>query len=363
MTKPDAIYFDTNILYKFYPKFDSFELKRLVSLCNTLNISLFITEIVLRELSNLCHEDLNKTTKTTEYNINFLQALGIQPLYTENDLLKIHEFDVQSFLIKKLESLNIIVVPISDIPLQKLIHMSIEHIAPFEKKDKGFKDALIMFGVLNHSQKAGFKIVLLVTKDKIFLDKNIEKIASEYKCQLLIDNKILETIDRLNQTLQRDFREYMAGKQSEIMKFLETQLPAIKAYMEKAGFAEEFFRKSKKFPLNASLIKIIDMDVSGIKKVIYVGEKGTNNKKKIEIIFIVDTVFRLLVKIIHFGRIFGPYHYLESSGWDASKDRESEARIEQIEIRIGADISASVQFEEPDKYSYLEIKEQTPYFI
>lgn len=72
---------------------------------------------------------------------------------------------------KKLASLGIGILPLAKVDPQLLLGMSIETIPPFEDShEKGFRDSLIMFSVLEAIKGQPEKNALLVTNDKLLTE-------------------------------------------------------------------------------------------------------------------------------------------------------------------------------------------------
>src|SRR5258708_681993 len=81
---------------------------------------------------------------------------------------------------KKLASLEIGILPLAKCDLENLLHMSIGNVPPFEDSDeKGFRDSLIMFSILEAVKGHPERNPLVVCEDKL-LRKGIVTKQAEY---------------------------------------------------------------------------------------------------------------------------------------------------------------------------------------
>lgn len=360
--KPNAILLDTNILYRFVPYFSGFELKKILTLCSTLDIKIYTTELVIKELQHLCKKDIEQRTNAILGNVKCLKGYGMLTNENATNLLKEPKMELIDLLKNKIQELSITILSTPELSLQKLIDRAVSHIAPFEPGDKGLKDTVILLTFLKHLASSNMKSAYLLTTDKVFQDEGIKKLAYEYNIELSVFLDMTNAIDKLSQSLEREVKEYFAERESKIKEFLETQFPTILKYIKSSGFSEHFFRKSEHYPLNASLIKINDIQIERITRVYISDESKINDKAKIEVMFTVETTFLLLMKVFDFGKLFRPYYYLKNSVQDILK--EDEEKNKEIPIKIGANISAILLYDENKKeYSDLQITEQTAYFM
>ena len=88
-----------------------------------------------------------------------LNAIEARLIALEKNLTTVFE--------EKLASLGIIVLPLAKRDLEELLHMSIENLPPFEEThEKGFRDSLIMFSILETIKNHPERNALVVCADK-----------------------------------------------------------------------------------------------------------------------------------------------------------------------------------------------------
>jgi len=362
IVKPNAILLDTNIFYRFVPFFTGFELKKILKLCNTLDIKTYTTELVIKELHHLCKKDIEQRRNTILGNTKHLKGYGVLANENLTSLLKKQKVDLMNFLKNQMQELGITIIPTPELSLKGLVDRAVSHVAPFESGDKGFKDTVILMTYLEHLASTKSKSAYILTTDKIFNDEDAEKLANESNVELSVFIDMTEAIDNLTQSLESEVKQYYATQENIIKEFLETELPKILEHIKNAGYSEHFLRKSEQYPFNATLVKINDIQIKRITKVYISDESKINNKIKFEIMFMVETQFLLLMRVFKFRKLFQPYHYLKKSVQDVIM--EGQEKNEEKPIKIGVNISATLLYDESKKEcSDLQIGEQNAYFM
>jgi len=103
ISKPRLL-FDTNVLYRFAPYFGGFDLKKILTLCNTLDIKPCTTELVIKKLHQLCKEDIDQRRNTILGNLKHLKGNGMLETEHATILLKEHKINLTDFLKKRWKS-------------------------------------------------------------------------------------------------------------------------------------------------------------------------------------------------------------------------------------------------------------------
>jgi hypothetical protein len=122
---------------------------------------------------------------------------------------------------KKAEELKIKIVPTPPLEPARLLEMSIGRVAPFEesKKDeseKGFRDSLIMFSILEEIRNKPELCTLVITGDKL-LTKGLHNHESEFGTKVNIVASFDEAREYIDKRVSQAVRSYLA-KQSELAK-------------------------------------------------------------------------------------------------------------------------------------------------
>ena len=156
MERPRGVYLETSILRKLPPEITTAEFSRLVELCKLLKIPIVIPEVAFQEWISQIKEDFVKNVENVE-----------KSLEAANKLLKIDTHikwpkkreamikKVEKNLITQLTDLNIVIIKTPRISLKLLLKMAITKTRPFEERsEKGFRDSVILFTVLDNAKKS-----------------------------------------------------------------------------------------------------------------------------------------------------------------------------------------------------------------
>ena len=102
-----------------------------------------------------------------------LEKLGQSPteLTAIYDRLRDFEKNLETIFEKKLSDVGIGILPLAKCDLEDLLRMAIENVPPFEEShEKGFRDSLIMFSILEAIKGVPEKNALLVSDDKLLTE-------------------------------------------------------------------------------------------------------------------------------------------------------------------------------------------------
>lgn len=235
------LYLDTNILWPFSISFDHPLIQILLELSIQLKIKIFLPEVVYLEWLQKKREDIESEVNQI---LNSIKYLKNKYLFDEIEIGKTTATDIfnhtKAIIDYNLKNNNIEVIKIGKIDIEKLIAMSIQKIKPFEeKREKGFRDSVILFSILNHAKSLN-KNCMFITDDRVYQDEAVSKIAKEYGVELIIAKSIL------------DFKEIIESLRYKIAQNVRAeQLNLIKVFLEsKKDDIERFIREEGKFDLS-----------------------------------------------------------------------------------------------------------------
>lgn len=162
------IVFDTNILY------DDFFLKRaqIVDICETArqyNIEVYIPEVVYDEIINQYGEKIDEIEKEIDSSVRKVRSISTS-LSLENIINGVTKKQLldeyPSILDKRLEELDIKILPYPSISHKDIVARDLKRRRPFQKSGKGYRDALIWETILSIVDDNG------ENPDVIFINKN-----------------------------------------------------------------------------------------------------------------------------------------------------------------------------------------------
>jgi hypothetical protein len=149
-----------------------------------------------------------------------------------------------------------------------LINMAINYNPPFEEGDKGFKDTIILFSILEHMQKEKSADGLIITQDQIFYDDEISELARKRGLNLKVIESVDQLLKELKKTLNVHMEETYRSEQKKATNSLETISEKIKKFiLDNIEFNIEdlLFYQHR---LGGKIIKIDKLELGTIKNVI-----------------------------------------------------------------------------------------------
>lgn len=238
---PRAIYFDTNALNQLThgeANVDFVELRQI----SQGRSGLFVADVVVRELIQLrfreALEQINKIKQGSQRlgHLLFRKSFGYERAESVEET-------ISKEIINFLHSLEIDTIPTPNIPLETLIEMAIKKHPPFEeKREKGFRDSVILFSILEHVQNNQFLSAMLVTGDQKFSQAIIDRFEM-CSLDIVTAKNISEAVEKYKAELENQITSLAEEKSRNIKAFLQTQFQAISDYIyEHAEISESFLR-------------------------------------------------------------------------------------------------------------------------
>ena len=78
-----------------------------------------------------------------------------------------------------------------NISIRQLVTMAAFKIRPFEdKREKGFRDTVILYTILEDAKKRNIKDCLFITEDKIFAHEDVQQIIKKYRVNIDIADSL-----------------------------------------------------------------------------------------------------------------------------------------------------------------------------
>lgn len=131
-----------------------------------------------------------------------------------------------------LEKYKIVIAPTTSRSTEVLYQLALARVPPFADKGTGFKDAVILFSVIEHLDRCPLeKAAILVTKDGDFDDKALEKVASGLSGRLRITRSLDEVTKALDAVLEMMMRATWELDREQARKALEAHSEAIAAFV------------------------------------------------------------------------------------------------------------------------------------
>lgn len=258
---PKSVYFDTNTFRNLKKDITTPEYQELQNMCEKLRVTIAIPEIVKEEwLDYYLNQRLVKLFDKLASAIEELNYLIID----KQDLnLKINENSISSNLKTHLEDqlkkTGLLIIETPNMKLSDLVSRAVKKIRPFCSEDKGFRDTMILFTILNHAKKYPKNDHFLISKDGDFSNDDVKKAAKEYGVNLIIHRSIQETIHYLGKFLEDKVKAILEQRSKKLEDFLKEKKEDIISFIrERGAFSELFFTEDlKKAAFTTKYLKLI----------------------------------------------------------------------------------------------------------
>ena len=319
-----SIYFDTNILVGHPWPRTSAALERILSLCKSLKVAVFIPQVVEIELENRWVRDYESSCDGVRSSLRdyrkYHQILEVQTaspeLVESSKALAAYRDRVEH--LKKHWSIG--VVPTPSIPLVNLLQMASRREVAFEDKGAGFQDSLVFLSVLEQMRGSN-ATGELVSNDGIFDRRRVElaQLAGETGCQIVF----FRSTDEIGQALElresAKIQELIKKDEERALHTLQAEIDNLRSWLTdeldglqlrgSQGWSSDVFQVSRvnsfrlvsvktPFPLDRNEGQSVSITIT------IAGDAQ---------VFMVDSPASRFAKSILSGRAFGRYEVTEQS--------------------------------------------------
>ncbi len=250
MQKFGSLYIDTDIIVSFgFNIYENPEWENLKKRIDHLKIKTFIPQIVLEELLINRREEFNRSLNDFNKvlrNINSKVTSKLKVQYSKEKLEKELEKNIhENFRKAKIEVFDI---PFDKIDLRKLINMAINRIKPFKEKDKGFKDALILFSIIEHSKGIEAEEHLFLTGNKSDFDSDvIRDLIEKNYAEIKIFFSIKDLEKYLDNFINKEKIEFIHQRNERLKEFLFSNKEMIQNFIDNYPFSEFYLKRGASF--------------------------------------------------------------------------------------------------------------------
>jgi len=242
---PSCIYLDTNILRKVGFTDLTAPFLGFKKWSDELKIPIVIPELVWMEWFNDFYENIQKKKSQTESNIRDFRIL--LKLDSEEFKLPDDYIDVLIVTLKeKIKEMGISIINTpKNISLDELVTMAVFKIRPFEDKgEKGFRDTIILYTILEDMKNNKIESSLFVTDDKVFTHKDVSKKIKSYKVDLQITTSFEESSKLVKEILDYKARSIIEDKEKKLLAFVNSKRSEIFSFVKNnAELTEDFITK------------------------------------------------------------------------------------------------------------------------
>lgn len=360
-TLPQAVYFDTTALWRFPDGVSNVDFIELRDIAKKIGAGLFVPEIVVEELINqqemVISEEIGKLKDASEKLGNLLNR---EPLKYEEP--KEIERTINKTIRDGLDSAGIKIIPtLSNVQLETLINMAVKKEAPFQKGDKGFKDTIILFTIIEHLKSNQLSNAILVSNDHVFTHKDVINRFRDNELLVIVKKNITEAKDQIKTQIDTAVRRWLEEKKQKIKSFLNTKKDEIFNYIREnakiSKFFLEFSLRDKNLPEVMEILKILDFhpkEISSVYPSLILSEETP--KEGVEYAtFSVSVDFELQVEQFSRQRLLGPVVPL-ATPIDFEKTEWEPPPLDIRQKTVTKDITVEARiYKENEHYSNIDI--------
>lgn len=164
---PEAVYFDTNILWEEGRSLIHGLMPKVASQAQDFKIPLYVVQLVVDELVSNRKAKVRAFLGNARKKCDFINSqIGEKKVLIQHcdeaQLLG----SVEQCCRTQLESLGLRPVPNANPDLNGLIRLAVNKSPPFQDEDRGFKDTIILESILSHAVQENLSEILVVSADK-----------------------------------------------------------------------------------------------------------------------------------------------------------------------------------------------------
>jgi hypothetical protein len=238
----EAIYLDTNVLRKLSHGETASDFVELREKATRIGLSVFAPEVAVREWIESGVDDAHASLRKLKDAAGKLgQSLGRDPI--NHDEPADVALTVRRRMVEYLDSAKISVVRTPPgLSLEMLLDMAVQHEAPFEMEDKGFKDTLILFTIIDHMRSEGLSRSILVSGDAVFNHDHVKNRLSEERLVLEVAKNMKEASKLLDTQFGEAVAIWNAQDQERIKSLLTRQFDRVaKFIIERGAVSPSYF--------------------------------------------------------------------------------------------------------------------------
>ena len=225
MAWPRKIFIESTALFQLGPRLETVDLAKLLEISADLQIGLYASEVTWQEYLRARKEEVRACLNRIRQSKVDLGKYGqtIEELAVAEG--KVHAFfqDLEAHFSERAKQLGLSILSLPPVDVKRLLTMSIDCVPPFERSnEKGFRDSLIMFTILETLRGRPQDLALLITGDEL-LAEGCNRLVDEYQTHLRVVKTIEdalqlignEMLDLYRQRLHRESEEAKA----ELLKY------------------------------------------------------------------------------------------------------------------------------------------------
>ncbi len=252
------IWLDTNTVRRWHVGLNTAEAHKFFKYVQDFQAATFLPEVVFRELVHAYVDEATECLRRYDSLKQSLARLELPVVGGEGGASSADlDAHYRKVLTHRFAEKSITVVPLGEVPLERLLDMAVKRIAPFQQKgERGFRDALIVFCMLAYAKQCGQGRVSLISADRVFKEDSVVMLAKEYGVDLdvyesvdsfteYLDTLLSKLIKHVRQEQARRVRIFLIEHAEEIERFIENNAELQEGFLSGGSFLGTIRRVQK----------------------------------------------------------------------------------------------------------------------
>jgi hypothetical protein len=178
MTWPRKIFLESTALFQLGPRLENVDFAKLLSYRDVTKADLFVTEVNRCEYLRFRKREIRQTRSRLQEANRDLDKYAQNYAEFDSVLKRLDIFfsEIEQYFGEKFKSLGIHILPVPKLDVETLVRMGVDGTPPFDKpkehpgeksSEKGFRDSVIMFSILEEVRNRPEDHALVVTDDEL----------------------------------------------------------------------------------------------------------------------------------------------------------------------------------------------------
>ncbi len=228
MATPKRIYIESTALIQLGQKLENVDFEKLLELRDSAGLRIYVSEVSWLEYVRKRKKDLAFFVESCSKAERVLEKHGrsIPEIGVALDKAKEYLANIDAHYRERAQKRSIEIIPLAPVDLGRLLRMSIECTRPFEEaedesKEKGFRDSLIMFSILESLRGRPEECALVITQDQL-LAEAFNSHATEYGMNLVVVRTLDEATTYIVNTLAESERARIRQESVDAIGMLDS---------------------------------------------------------------------------------------------------------------------------------------------
>jgi hypothetical protein len=253
MESRKKVFIESTALFQLGPRLDRVDFSKLLEYRPAADFDLYVSEVswleYLRERKAEIKTVLDKLRQAKSELDKHGQ--GTEIVEQGSDKVRTYLENIEAKYAEKAKLQGIVIVPTVRVDLARLLHMSINCIAPFEQSnEKGFRDSLILFTILEITREQPDVEHVVITDDRL-LSQALASMSSEFHTSI----RIVKDFEEAKEALSR-FSSQIADRVKEIKEI---------ALLEYSPISRALSGSEERFTIE----KVVEVSFQGIEAALW----------------------------------------------------------------------------------------------